>query len=126
MDFSINFDFFLVFLNLYSNPYPKIKIFFCILNYLIQNLQKICKIPKPKYSKNWKPKPRLKPLGFIGCICLIFANYLYLKSLFKYFFFHVFPFVFWRFFEKVFIFVFVFSFWKKRAILNTIYFISKK
>jgi hypothetical protein len=28
MDLSINFDFFLVFVNLYSNPYPKIKIFF--------------------------------------------------------------------------------------------------
>jgi len=32
MDFSINFDFFLVFLNLYSNPYPKTKIFFELSN----------------------------------------------------------------------------------------------
>jgi hypothetical protein len=48
MDLSINFDFFNNFLNLYSNPYPKIEIFFFILYNLIRNLQKICKIPKPK------------------------------------------------------------------------------
>jgi len=68
MDLSVNFNFFLNFLNLYSNPYPNIKLFFCILNYLIRNLQEICKIPepKPKYSKN--RKLNLKPLGFIGCI----------------------------------------------------------
>ncbi len=47
MDLSINFHFFNHFLNLYSNQYPKINIFF-ILNNLIRNLQKICKIPKPK------------------------------------------------------------------------------
>jgi hypothetical protein len=40
---------------------------------------------------------------------------LYLKSIFKYFFFDVFPFVFWRFFEKVFIFVFVFRYWKNNS-----------
>ena len=64
--------------NWYSNPYPKIKIFFLYLNYLIRNLQKIWKKPKPKpqpkYSTNWKPKPRFKPLGFIGCICLSQAD----------------------------------------------------
>ena len=54
MDLSMNFDFFNNFINLYSNPYPKIKIFF-ILNNLIRNLQKICKIPKPK-TKTLIPK----------------------------------------------------------------------
>jgi hypothetical protein len=34
------------------------------------------------------------------------------------FFFDVFPFVFWRFLEKVFLFVFVFPYWKKAAIWN--------
>jgi len=29
---------------------------------------------KPKYSKNWKPKPKLKPLGIFGCICLHLNN----------------------------------------------------
>jgi len=48
MDLSINFDFFYKFCYLYSNPYPKIKIFFSILNNLIRNLQNICEIPKPK------------------------------------------------------------------------------
>jgi len=47
MDFSTNFDFFNNFLNLYSNQYPKFT-FFCILNNLIRNLQKIFEIPKPK------------------------------------------------------------------------------
>jgi len=48
MDLFINFDFFSKFLNLYSNPYLKIKKKNFILNYLIRNLQEICKIAKPK------------------------------------------------------------------------------
>ena len=58
MDLSINFDFFSIFLNLYSSPYPKIKIFFFyILNFLIRNSQisykfRNRKTSKPKYSKN--------------------------------------------------------------------------
>ncbi len=68
--------FFLVFLIYTQIHTQKLKISFSYLNYLIRNLQEIWKYPnpnpKPKYWKNWKPKPRLKPLGFIGCICVIF------------------------------------------------------
>jgi len=38
--------------NWYSNPYPKIKIFFLFLNYLIRNLQKIWKNPNPNPNPN--------------------------------------------------------------------------
>jgi len=48
MDLSINLEKLEKNQNWYSNPYPKIKNFFLYLNYLIRNLQKICKIPKPK------------------------------------------------------------------------------
>ena len=55
-----------------SNPYPKLN-FFCILNYLIRNLQEICKKPKPKYPKNLKPRPKL--LGYLCLgICLLRFN----------------------------------------------------
>jgi len=49
MDFSINLEKLgKKNQNWYSNPYSKIKTFFLNLNYLIRNLKKICKIPKPK------------------------------------------------------------------------------
>ncbi len=68
MDLSINFDFFDNFLNLYSNPYPIIKKFCCILNNLIQNLQKICEIPKPKHKtlilKKLKTQTKTLTFGF--------------------------------------------------------------
>ena len=54
-----------------------------------------------------------------------FAKYLYSKSIFKYSFFDVFPFVFLNFFEKASLFVFRFPYWKK-AILNTNTFYFKK
>jgi hypothetical protein len=50
MDLGINFDFFLVFLNLYSNPYPKYKIFFFVF-WIIQF--EICK----RLEKNLNPNP---------------------------------------------------------------------
>ena len=48
MDLSINFDFFSSFSKFILKSIPKNKNFFLYLNYLIRNLQKICKIPKPK------------------------------------------------------------------------------
>ncbi len=44
-------------------------------HYLIRNLQKICKIPKPKtqYPKNLKPK--FRPFGFIGSMCFYFRSF---------------------------------------------------
>jgi len=77
MDLSINYDFFNNYLNLYSNPYPKINFFFFfILNNLIRNLQKICKTPKPEtlILKKLKTQTIVKSLGFIGCICLAFSK----------------------------------------------------
>ncbi len=55
--------------NWYSNPYPKIKIFFYIINNLIRNLQNTqTQIPNTQKIEN--PNPDLNLWGF-GCICLI-------------------------------------------------------
>ncbi len=54
---SINFDFFLNFLNWYSNPYSKNKFFFCILKYLIGNLQEICTFGIEKDNLKDTPVP---------------------------------------------------------------------
>ena len=51
------------------------------------------------------------------CIWKVFSNT---------FFFHVFPFVFWRFFEKVFLFVFVFPYWKKNSDFQYKYILFQK
>ena len=51
----------------------KLNNFFCTLNNLIRNLQKICEIPKPKtlILKKLKTQTQTKTFGFfIGCICL--------------------------------------------------------
>ncbi len=47
-----------------SNPYPKAKTFFGILNYLTWSLQGICKIPKPRS----KPLVFWVHLSELGCL----------------------------------------------------------
>ena len=61
----IFFLFFVKFINLL-----KIKFFFCILNYLIRNLQEICEIPNPNTQKNENPNPD-QIFWFFGCKCLV-------------------------------------------------------
>jgi len=67
MDLSINFDFLSNFLNSHSNPYPKLKIFVCILNYLIRNLQNIqTQTQNPNTQKIENPNPNLNLLVLLG------------------------------------------------------------
>jgi hypothetical protein len=79
MDLSINLNFFLTF-KVYTQIHTqKIKKFFWYFKLSnskfakdLQNFQ--TQNPNPNTLKIKKPKPRLKPFGFIGCICLDFLN----------------------------------------------------
>ena len=69
IDLSINFDFFLIFKIDTQIHTQKLEFFTCILNYLIRNLQEICKNTQTQnIQKIENSNP--EPFGFFGCICL--------------------------------------------------------
>jgi len=74
IDLSINFDFFNNFLNLYSNPYPIIKSFFCILNNLIRNLQNT-QAQNPYTQKIENPNPDLNLWVLLGAYVWLLPIY---------------------------------------------------
>ena len=69
MDLSINYDFFSNFLNLYSNPYPKIKNFFLYFKLsnskFVRDLQNT-QTQNPNTKKIVNPNPDLNLLVLLG------------------------------------------------------------
>jgi hypothetical protein len=66
MDLSINFDFFLNFK--IDTQIHTLKLFFFVFKIILFEIRKRF----AKYSN--PPKPKLKPMFFFGCICLINYN----------------------------------------------------